>query len=80
MSYQDIIHELVADVNPAGVEAFMRFDWPTLCHLPRAVFAEQARLARECERLEPGSLRLMADSMGMGSEYAEWKARLGHAN
>jgi len=50
MFYQKLLHELAPDLNPAGVEASMRLQYGTLNHLPREVFAEEAKLAADCER------------------------------
>lgn len=74
MSYQTLLHELAPDLNPAGVEASMRLHYGTLNHLPCEIFAEEARLAADLERQSPGILRRIADSMGMGDEFAKWAA------
>jgi len=75
MSYQKLLHELAPKLNPAGVEALMRLQYGTLNHLPRNVFAEEAKLAANCERQSPGHLRRTASSLGMGDEFAAWEAR-----
>ena len=75
MFYQKLLHELAPDLNPAGVEASMRLQYGTLNHLPREVFAEEAKLAGNCERQSPGFLRRTAESFGMGEEFAAWEAK-----
>jgi hypothetical protein len=74
MSYQTLLHELAPELNPAGVEASMRLQYGTLNHLPREIFAEEAKIAGDCERQSPGYLRRIADSMGMADEYSAWEA------
>ena len=71
--YQCLLHELAPDVNPAGAEASMRLQYSTLDHLPRSVFAVEAKLAAACEAEEPGFLRKAAESFGMGAEYDRWE-------
>jgi len=75
MFYQKLLHELAPDLNPAGVEASMRLQYGTLNHLPREVFAEEAKLAADCERQSPGFLRRSAESFSMGKEFAAWEAK-----
>ena len=74
--YQDLIHELAPEMNPAGVEASMRLEYGVLDHLPHETFAKEVKLAAQCERVQPGFLRQIADSMGMGSEYSAWETTL----
>ncbi|APH70626.1 hypothetical protein [Aquibium oceanicum] len=74
MSYQTLLHELAPELNPAGVEASMRLQYGTLNHLPREIFAEEAKIATACEHQSPGYLRRIADSMGMADEYSAWEA------
>lgn len=73
MAYQRLLHELAPEMNPAGVEAMMRLHHHTLNHLPREVFVAEAKLAADLERQAPGSLREIAESMGMESEFAMWE-------
>ncbi|MQA65211.1 MAG: hypothetical protein GEU76_04810 [Alphaproteobacteria bacterium] len=73
MFYQNLLHELAPELNPAGVEASMRLQYGTLSHLPREIFVEEAKVAATCERQSPGYLRRVADSMGMASEYDAWQ-------
>jgi hypothetical protein len=75
MFYQKLLHELAPGLNPAGVEASMRLQYGTLNHLPREVFAEEAKLAADCERQSPGFLRRTAESFGMGKEFTAWEAK-----
>jgi len=75
MFYQKLLHELAPGLNPAGVEASMRLQYGTLNHLPREVFAGEARTAADCERQSPGYLRRTADCLGMGDEFAVWEAK-----
>ena len=74
MTYRTLLHELAPDLNPAGVEASMRLHYGTLNHLPPETFAEEAKLAAEMERQSPGTLRRIADSMGLGDDFANWEA------
>lgn len=76
MYYQNLLHGLAPDLNPAGVEASMRLQYGTLNHLPREVFADEARLAADCERHSPGYLRRSADSLGMAGEFTVWEAKV----
>ncbi len=52
----------------------MRLHYGTLNHLPRETFAEEAKLAAEMERQSPGTLRRIAESMGMADDFAKWEA------
>ena len=62
MSYaQKIIRELDPGVNAVGVEAAMHLQYGTLDHLSREQFAEEIRIARECEAQSPGFLQLCAE-------------------
>lgn len=75
MFYQKLLHELAPDLNPAGIEASMRLQYGTLNHLPREVFAEEAKLAADCERQSPGFLHRTAESFGMADESIVWEAK-----
>lgn len=75
MSYQTILHEIAPDLNPAGVEASMRLQYGTLGHLPRAVFAQEAEVARAMHKADPHALRGIAASMGMADEFQRWEAK-----
>lgn len=72
--YQKLIREIAVDVNPAGVEASMRLNYGTLSSLPREVFADEVKLARECETAEPGFLKMVAGSYGMQDDFDKWEA------
>ncbi len=74
MGYQELLHELAPEMNPAGVEAMMRLHHHTLNHLPREVFVAEAKLSADLERQSPGALREIAASMGMEVEFAQWEA------
>ena len=74
MSYQNLLHELAPDLNPAGIEASMRLHYGTLNCLPRETFAAEARLAADLEGQSPGILRKIAESMGMADDFAAWEA------
>lgn len=76
MSYQTTIHSFAPNLNPAGVEAFMRSEHGTLDHLPREAFRIEAKAAGEIEKDEPGYLKLLAASYGMLPEYEAWEAKL----
>ena len=46
----------------------------TLNHLPRETFEAEAKLAADLEGQSPGILRKIAESMGMGTDFAKWEA------
>lgn len=48
--YQHLVAEIVPDLDPRHVEAFMRLEHPTLDHLSRDRFAGEARIAALCVR------------------------------
>ena len=73
MSYQKLLRELAPDLNPAGVEASMRLHYGILNHLPRDIFVAEALLAADLETGSPGILRKIAESMGMGEDFAKWE-------
>jgi|GEM_PF-2519233 len=75
MFYQKLLRELAPDLNPAGIEASMRLQYGTLNHLPREVFAKEAKLAADCERQSAGFLRRAAECFGMGEEFTAWEAK-----
>ena len=60
--YQRMIHEIDPTVNAAGVEASMRLQYGTLGHLDDRTFREEIQIAKDCEREEPGYLRMVAES------------------
>lgn len=74
MSYQKLLRELAPTLNPAGVEASMRVHYGVLNHLPRDIFLAEALLAADLEYGSPGILRKIAESMGMGEDFAKWEA------
>ena len=74
MSYQTLLRELAPNLNPAGIEASMRLHYGTLSHLPPETFVEEAKLAADLERHSPGTLRRIADSMGLADDFAKWEA------
>jgi len=76
MNYQNILHEVAPDVNPAGAEAVMRLAHGTLNHLPREVFADEAEMARRIAAEHPGMLRKVADTFGMAQDYDDWSAKM----
>lgn len=69
MNYIETIKSIDADINPVGVECSMRMEYGELDHLPFETFAQEVRIARGMEELEPGSLRALAESYGRGVEY-----------
>ncbi len=75
MLYQQTIHRIAPDLNPAGVEANMRTQYGTLDHLSHSIFEEEAEIARACERAEPGYLREAAESYGMKDEFERWETQ-----
>jgi hypothetical protein len=72
--YQTLIREIAQDLNPAGVEASMRLQYGTLDALPRQTFVEESAIARQMEEAEPGVLRRLALSMGLGADFDRWEA------
>jgi len=74
MHYQALIREFAPHLNPAGVEASMRMQFGTLDHLSREDFRAECAIAEECEKAEPGFLRKVAESYGMGRDFAKWEA------
>ena len=74
ISYQSLIRSINPTVNPAGVEASMRLQYSTLDHLGRDDFQREIDMALECEREQPGFLRMVANSFGMSREFDEWEA------
>ncbi len=74
MSYQTLLRELAPNLNPAGIESSMRLHYGTLNHLPPETDPEEAKLAAEMERQSPGTLRRIADSMGLADDFAKWEA------
>lgn len=74
MNYQQTIRDMDPTVNPAGVEAAMRLQYGTLDHLDEQTFAEEIELAKACEAEEPGFLRRVAESYGMGADFDKWAA------
>jgi len=75
MTYQKILNEIAPHLNPAGVEAAMRSQYGALCHLPRAIFAEEAKIAEQCEQQCPGYLRDIANSLGMADDFRRWESK-----
>ena len=75
--YQDLIHEIAPNINPAGVEASMRLQFGTLDHLPRSEFVKEAKLAAMCEEEESGYLQSVAESYGMGDDFHKWQNKGG---
>ena len=72
--YQRTLHAIAPDLNPAGVEALMRADHGTLCHLPRAAFVAAALTARTLAAMRPDYLRRVAEAEGMARDFAQWEA------
>ena len=68
------IRELDATVNGVGVECFMRLKYGTLDHLSREEFAAEIELAKQIEAVNPGELRLCADSYNRASEFDAFAA------
>ena len=78
--YDKLIHEIAPNLNPVGIEASMRLQYGTLSHLDRRVFVEEAQLAADMEREEPGCLRSIAISFGMGRDFDEWESGSCHCD
>ena len=74
MSCQTLLHELVPNLNPAGVEASMRLHYGTLNHLSRETFVVEAKLASDLEGQSPDILRKIAESMDMADDFAKWES------
>ena len=68
---QKLIRELDPSINPVGVEAHMLAHFSTLGHLSRQDFINEISIAKACEAEQPGFLRKVANSFGMGSSYDE---------
>lgn len=74
-------------VNGVAVECSMRLEHGTLSHLPHSTFVAEVATARDCERMQPGWGRRIADSYGMTAQYdlaetyraAAWSAKEGQA-
>jgi hypothetical protein len=52
----------------------MRLQYGTLDALPRQTFVEESAIARQMEEAEPGVLRRLALSMGLGADFDRWEA------
>ena len=75
MFYQKLLHELAPDLNPAGIEASMRLQYGTLNHLPREVFAEEAkRMAGEILPSHGADKRLLVlrEPVGVVAAITPW--------
>ena len=71
--YERTIEGLDADVNPVGIEAFMRLRYGTLDHLSLDDFKAEIAEARKAEAEEPGYLRLCADSYDRLKRFERWE-------
>ena len=65
MTYRTIINEIDATVDARHVEASMRAEYGTLCHLPRETFATEIAVFKACEAAQPGYGEKLAQSFGM---------------
>ena len=65
MIYRTIINEIDPAVDARHVEASMRLQYGTLCHLPRETFAAEIKLFKACEQAQPGYGERVALSMGL---------------
>ena len=65
MAYSAIINEIDPTVNARHVEASMRAEYGTLCHLPRETFVSDIAMFKACEAAEPGYGEQLARSFGM---------------
>lgn len=64
-TYQQRIAETVTDVDACYIEGMMRSYHGTLDHLSAEEFAEEAKVAAECCRDDPGIARAVAASFGL---------------
>jgi hypothetical protein len=67
------LKKIAPHLKPAGIEASMRLEYRTLDHLPHSKFVEEAALAEMCEEEKPGYLKEIAESMGLGDDFAKWE-------
>ena len=74
--YQRAIHGMDPTINAAGVEASMRLQFGTLDHLSNAEFRKEIRIARACEKEQPGYLKGVAESYGMAGEFEYWQHQM----
>lgn len=63
--YQATIFQVVPDLDPRHVEAYMRLQYGTLDHLDRATFDREARTCAEAVRLAPSEAEELAKSYGL---------------
>ena len=75
--YQDLVHRLDPAINSAGVEASMRLQYGTLDHLTPQTFADEIKLARQCQEQDPDFLHSIAASYGLTADFSHWAQRLG---
>lgn len=59
--YEGVIAKIDPKVNAKGVEEHMRLQYGTLDHLPHSTFVAEVKLAKECERAQPGYLKMCAE-------------------
>ena len=74
---QRLINELDQTVNPAGVQGSMYLQYGTLGHLGRDTFRLEIEVAKQCEAEEPGFLKGIADSYGLGRDFDRWEQNKG---
>lgn len=72
--YSEVISSINPNINPIGVECSMRLQFSTLDHLSRAEFRRETKLAAQCEAAEPGYLRAVSESYGMGKDFSAWES------
>lgn len=65
MAYAAQIKEVVPDLDPRHVEAYMRLEYATLDHLDPAKFRREARSAAACVRQDPDQAEALAVSYGL---------------
>ena len=71
--YEQRMLDLAPEINPVGAVCLMRLEYGTLDHLPHEVFVREAKIARDCETHQPGTLRATAESYGEAKRYDRWE-------
>ncbi|HBM13419.1 MAG TPA: hypothetical protein DD390_12050, partial [Rhodospirillaceae bacterium] len=76
-SHQALFHELAPNLNPAGVEAYMRLLYnDDLDDLPRETFVQEIKVAALHEHEEPGFLAKIAEDGDLKEDFEAWEKTL----
>lgn len=65
MIYRNLIKELAPTYNPAHVEAWIRLEHGTMCHLSRNRFESEVKAACDCIDSDPDTSVALAESYGL---------------